>query len=76
MAMTIRNEEHIKYENGMAVVRAEIDVDTLEELPVPAETSGKKLCQGSTALVIGEGMLAILSGDGKWKNCGGKIVKE
>ena len=41
MAMTIRNEEHIKYENGTAVVRAEIDVDTLEELPLPAETGGK-----------------------------------
>lgn len=76
MALTIRSEEHIKYENGIAVVRAEFDVDTSAELPIPAEINGKKLCQGSTALVIGEGLLAVLSGEGKWLNCSGISVKE
>lgn len=75
MALTIRSEEHIKYENGVAVVRGEFDVDTLDELPMPAEINGKRLCQGSTALVISDGLLAVLTGDGKWRNCSGKIIK-
>ncbi len=75
MAMIIRNEEHIKYESGRAVVRAEIDVDTIEELPMPAVAGDKEFCQGSTAIVMNNGLLAILNGDGKWINCKGKIIK-
>ncbi|MBR5514427.1 MAG: hypothetical protein IKV85_10665 [Ruminococcus sp.] len=74
MAMTIRNEEHIKCEDGVAVVRAEIDVDTVEELPVPAVAGEKKLCQGSTALVIDSGLLVILNGNGEWVSCKGKKI--
>lgn len=76
MAVTIRNEEYIKHSSGMAVVRAEIDVDTANELPTATGISGKKLHQGSTALIIKEGRLVILTGDGKWVDCSGKVVKE
>ncbi len=75
MAMIIRNEEHVKYEGGMAVVRAEIDVDTVDELPVPAVAGEKKLCQGSTALVVNSGLLVILNGNGEWVDCKGKKIK-
>lgn len=76
MALTIRNEEHIKYSSGRTVVRAEIDVDTAAELPAVTGISGKKLHQGSTALIITEGKLVILTGNGKWVDCSGNIVKE
>lgn len=76
MAVIIRNEEHIKYENGMALARMEIDVDLDSELPIPAQLDGKKLCMGSTALIIKTGRLAILNGSGKWVDCKGVTVKE
>ena len=75
MALMMRNEEHIKYEDGMAVIRAEFDVDTISDLPVPAEVDGKKLCMGSTALIINEGLLVILNGNGVWTDCNGVSVK-
>ena len=76
MALMMRSEEHIKYENGKDVVRAEFDVDTIEELPVPALIGEKKLCMGSTALVIKEGLLVILNGSGAWIDCTGTKIKE
>lgn len=76
MALMIRNEEHIKHENGKDVIRAEFDVDTLTELPVPALIGEKKLCMGSTALIIKEGLLVILNGSGVWVDCNGITIKE
>ena len=80
MALSIRKENFIKYayDSGaekMAVC-AEIDVDTADELPEIDGISGRILHQGSTALIIKEGRLAVLSGDGKWYGVSGEIVKE
>lgn len=75
MAVIIRSEEHIKHEGGIAVIRAEIDVDLQSELPVPPIVDGKKLCAGSTALILTKGELAILSSDNKWRNCSGAAIK-
>ena len=75
MALMMRSEEHIKYEDGKDIVRVEFDVDTIEELPVPALIGEKKLCMGSTALVIKEGLLVILNGSGAWTDCAGTKIK-
>ncbi|MBQ6945791.1 MAG: hypothetical protein IJN43_15945 [Ruminococcus sp.] len=75
MALMMRSEEHIKYEDGKDIVRVEFDVDTIEELPVPALIGEKKLCMGSTALVIKEGLLVILNGSGAWMDCAGTKIK-
>ena len=54
--MTIRNEKCLGF-NGD---------DTADELPETDGISGRILHQGSTALIIREGRLAVLAGDGKW----------
>lgn len=75
MALMMRSEEHIKYEDGKDIVRVEFDVDTIEELPVPALIGEKKLCMGSTALVINDALLVILNGSGAWMDCAGTKIK-
>ena len=74
--LTIRSEYFIKYVNGSSEIRAEIDVDTVDELPEVDSIGGRILHQGSTALIIKEGKLAVLSGDGKWYGVLSEIVKE
>ena len=74
--LTIRSEYFIKYVNGSSEIIAEINVDTSNELPEIDGISGRILHQGSTALIIKEGKLAVLSGDGKWYGISGEIVKE
>ncbi len=76
MAYTIRSEEFIKHSNGVAVVRMEIDSDSLTELPLANGISGKKIHQGSTALILDECRLLIMRGDDKWVDCKGDVVKE
>lgn len=67
MAVAIRNEKYVKYMDSAenAGIIAEIDVDSAEELP-EGTINGKILHQGSTALIIKEGRIAVLAGDGKW----------
>lgn len=67
MAVSIRNEKYVKYMDSSekAEIVAEIDVDSANELP-NGNINGKILHQGSTALIIKEGRLAVLAGDGKW----------
>lgn len=66
--ITIGNEKYLRYagSEGVSEVIAEIDVDTSAELPEVDGISGRVLHQGSTALIIKEGKLAVLAGDGKW----------
>lgn len=64
--LTITNEKFIRFENGTSVVVAELNVDTKAELPEVDDIEGRTLHQGSTALIITEGKLAILGGDDKW----------
>lgn len=66
--MTIYNEKYIRYadsENASEII-AEIFVDTSDELPAADDIDGKILLQGSIALIITEGKLAVLGGDNKW----------
>ena len=63
--MTIRNETFLRFNDNLSEIIAEIDVDTADELP-KGTINGKILYQGSTALIIKEGRLAVLAGDGKW----------
>lgn len=76
MAITIRSEEFIKHSDGVAVVRMEIDTDTIAELPTVNGISGKKIHQGSTALIMSDCSLLIMRGDGKWIDIAGNVVKE
>ena len=76
MAMTISKEIYVKSVGGLSEIIAEINVDTSNELPEIDSISGRILHQGSTALIIKEGRLAVLSGDGKWYGISGEIVKE
>ena len=64
--MTIRNESFLRFNGDLSEVIAEINVDTADELPEVDGISGRILHQGSTALIIKEGKLAVLSGDGHW----------
>lgn len=64
--MTIRNEMLLKSNGDLSEIIAEIDVDTADELPEIDGISGRILHQGSTALIIKEGRIAVLAGDGKW----------
>ena len=68
--LSVRREKFIKFASNSpldnSVVRAEIDVDTADELPETDGISGRILHQGSTALIITEGRVAVLSGDGHW----------
>ena len=76
MAMTISKEIYVKSVDDLSEIIAEINVDTSNELPEIDGISGRVLHQGSTALIIKEGRLAVLSGDGKWYGVSGEIVKE
>lgn len=78
MAMTVRSEKYIRYAGakGVSEVVAEIDVDTSAELPGIDGIPGIRLHQGSTALVIKEGILAVLAGDGSWADQSGSVIKE
>ena len=68
--ITLRSESFIKHApeptEKISIIRAEIDVDTRDELPEIDGISGRILHQGSTALIITECEIAILGGDGKW----------
>ena len=76
--LSIRREKFIKFAGTSpldgSVVRAEIDVDTADELPETDGISGRILHQDSTALIIREGRVAILSGDGHW-HINGEMIK-
>ncbi len=78
MAMTVRSEKYIRYAGleGVSEVVAEIDVDMSAELPEIDGISGIRLHQGSTALIIKEGILAVLAGDGNWVDTNGNVLKE
>lgn len=76
--LSVRREKFIKFAGTSpldnSVVRAEIDVDTADELPETDGISGRILHQGSTALIIKEGRIAMLSGDGHWY-INGEMIK-
>ena len=76
--LSVRREKFIKFAGNSllddSVVYAEIDVDTADELPEIYGISGRILHQGSTALIIKEGRIAILSGDGHWY-INGEMIK-
>ena len=64
--LTVKNENHINFDEKKSVVCTEIFVDTADELPAVNGIPDRILYQGSTALIIKEGKIAILSGDGHW----------
>ncbi len=64
--MTIRNESFLRFNGDLSEVIVEINVDTADELPEVDEIPGRILHQGSTALIIKESRVAVLSGDGHW----------
>lgn len=64
--LSILNENFIGLDSGIKIVRAEINVDTADELPEIDGIEGKKLYQGSVAYIITENKIAVLSGKGKW----------
>lgn len=52
--------------NERSCIVADIFVDTSDELPAADGIDDYTLLQGSFALIVTEGKLAVLSGDGKW----------
>ena len=64
--ISIRNENFIKYESGLSVVRMEIDVDSAEELPAKDYFSGRTLYQGSIAWDISTGNFYGMTSLGEW----------
>lgn len=65
--ITIRNEKFLNFtSNGRSEIIAELDVDAASELPASDGLENRRLHQGSVALIIGEGKIAVLGGDGSW----------
>lgn len=64
--ISIRNEKFIAYENGLSVVRMEIDIDSAEELPETNYFSGRILYQGSIAWDISTGNFYGMTSLGEW----------
>lgn len=64
--VSIRSENFIEYENGLSVVRVEIDIDSADELPEVDYFSGRKLYQGSIAWDISTGSFYGLTSTGDW----------
>ena len=60
--ISIRNSRFIRFEEGAAVVRAELDVDTAAELPAYDFIAGQCLAQGSIAHVVTTGEFFCLAG--------------
>ena len=78
--MTINNEKFVQFaENSdgkVSEIISEIIVDTADELPETGGISGRILHQGSSALIVKEGRIAVLSGDGEWCDISGKTVEK
>lgn len=76
--MTISNERFVHFDEtgNRDVIIAEIIVDTANELPETDGISGRILHQGSIALIVKEGRIAVLSGDGEWCDISGKTVEK
>ncbi len=64
--ISIRSEKFIKYENNLSVMRMEIDIDSVEELPETDDFSGRILYQGSIAWDISTGDFYGLTSTGEW----------
>ncbi|MDE7363334.1 MAG: hypothetical protein K2N27_00375 [Ruminococcus sp.] len=64
--ITIRNEKFYCFNENKSESVMQIDVDIRDELPEIDGISGRILHQGSTALIITEGKIAVLGGDRKW----------
>ncbi len=73
--ITIRNKHFTKFADNKhtSVIRAEIDVDTVNELPETDGIPGNILHQGSIAYVIKSGEFYVLASDGKWYNSKAEI---
>lgn len=74
---TVRHTELIKMDvkTFVKTVIADIDCDTLADVPKADGLDGYILHQGSTVDVIKEGKLAKLAGDGKWYSPTGELIK-
>ena len=64
MAMNIRDEKFIRFENGRSMHIVEIDCDTVSDLPEPQDN----WLMGSIAHVISTGDFYELSSSGEWVN--------
>ncbi len=64
--MTIRSKNCLGLINGLSEIVANIDVDTVNELPETDGIPGNILHQGSIAYVIKSGEFYVLASDGKW----------
>lgn len=60
------SKKFIRYENGKAVIRAELIFDTPSELPASVEYEGYILSQGSVAWTVKAKEVYALASDGNW----------
>ncbi|MCR4794269.1 MAG: hypothetical protein K5898_03685 [Ruminococcus sp.] len=66
---TIRSKNFIKFKNPektISVIRAEIDCDSVSDLPAVDDISGCELAQGSIAWVINDARFYGLNSEGQW----------
>ncbi|WP_297956196.1 hypothetical protein [uncultured Ruminococcus sp.] len=66
--LTIYKEEYLGSDSGVSVMRAELFVDAKEDLPAPADLTGKILATASIAWEISSGDFWGLNSEGKWVN--------
>ncbi|HBB71913.1 MAG TPA: hypothetical protein DCZ71_04825 [Ruminococcus sp.] len=62
----IRAEQFLYYSSGAAVIRAEIECDTAEDLPAADHFNDRILSMGSIAWVINSGEFYGLNSSGEW----------
>ena len=68
LMISIKSEDFKYYSNGVSTVRADIIVDSAEELPDIDDISGRILFQGSIAWDISTGDFYALTSTGEWIN--------
>jgi hypothetical protein len=64
------NTEGTDPTTGRRVMRVEMVVDTVEELPAVDGLDGVLLSQGSVALVVNASSVYVLNSEGVWKEQG------
>lgn len=71
--VSMENKKYIRYgfsKGDRSIVKAELWVDSVSELPTADGIEGYTLAQGSIAYVIRDGGMYVLDGTGSWYKAG------
>jgi hypothetical protein len=66
--VTVRESVFIRYDENVNIVRMELDVGSVEELPSADFMAGHRLYQGSIAHDVSTGAFYAIDSNGTWYN--------